>query len=48
MRFVGQRVAAVIADSEAAAEAGCGKLVVDYEILAAVFDPEDGNASGRA
>ena len=40
VRFVGQRVAAVIADSEAAAEAGCGKLVVDYEILAAVFDPD--------
>ena len=40
MRFVGQRVAAVLADSEAAAEAGCRALRVDYEILPAVFDPE--------
>jgi putative selenate reductase molybdopterin-binding subunit len=41
VRFVGQRVAAVVADSEAAAEAGCRKLAVDYEVLAAVFDPEE-------
>jgi putative selenate reductase molybdopterin-binding subunit len=40
VRFVGQRVAAVIADSEAAAEAGCSKLIVDYEPLPAVFNPE--------
>ena len=40
MRFVGQRVAAVLADSEAAAEAGCRALRVEYEILPAVFDPE--------
>lgn len=40
VRFVGQRVAAVIADSEAAAEAGCRALKVDYELLPAVFDPE--------
>ncbi len=40
VRFVGQRVAAVLADSEAAAEAGCRALRVDYEILPAVFDPE--------
>jgi putative selenate reductase molybdopterin-binding subunit len=40
VRFVGQRVAAVIAESEAAAEAGCRKLEVDYELLPAVFDPE--------
>jgi len=40
VRFVGQRVAAVIGESEAAAEAGCRKLVVDYELLPAVFDPE--------
>jgi hypothetical protein len=39
-RFIGQRVAAVVADSEAAAEEGCRKLKVDYEILPAVFDPE--------
>jgi CO/xanthine dehydrogenase Mo-binding subunit/aerobic-type carbon monoxide dehydrogenase small subunit (CoxS/CutS family) len=40
VRFIGQRVAAVVADSEAAAEEGCRKLVVTYDILPAVFDPE--------
>jgi CO/xanthine dehydrogenase Mo-binding subunit/aerobic-type carbon monoxide dehydrogenase small subunit (CoxS/CutS family) len=40
VRFIGQRVAAVLADSEAAAEAGCAALRVEYEILPAVFDPE--------
>ena len=40
VRFVGQRVAAVIADSESAAEAGCRAIKVDYEHLPAVFDPE--------
>ena len=39
VRFVGQRVAAVVAETEAAAEAGCRALVVDYEVLPAVFDP---------
>ena len=46
VRFVGQRVAAVVAESEAAAEEGCRKLVVDYEILPAVFDPEDAMRPG--
>ena len=41
VRFVGQRVAAVVADSEAAAEEGCRRLKVDYEVLPAVFDPEE-------
>ena len=40
VRFIGQRVAVVVADSEAAAEEGCRKVEVDYEILPAVFDPE--------
>ena len=40
VRFVGQRVAAVVADSEAAAEEGCRRLKVDYEPLPAVFDAE--------
>jgi putative selenate reductase molybdopterin-binding subunit len=39
VRFVGQRVAAVVAESEAAAEAGCRALAVEYEVLPAVFDP---------
>src|SRR5258705_203604 len=38
-RFVGQRIAAVIAETEGAAEAGVRALKVDYEILPAVFDP---------
>ena len=46
VRFVGQRVAAVVAESEAAAEAGCSKLNVDYEILPAVFDPEQAMRPG--
>src|SRR5471030_2337703 len=37
-RFAGQRIAAVVAESEGAAEAGCRALIVDYEILPAVFD----------
>ena len=40
VRFVGQRVAAVVGDSVAAAEEGCRRLEVDYELLPAVFDPE--------
>lgn len=40
MRFTGQRVAVVVAETLAAAEAGCRALVVDYELLPAVFDPE--------
>ena len=40
MRHVGQRVAAVVADSEAAAEEGCRRIAVTYEVLTAVTDPE--------
>ena len=39
-RFAGQRIAAVVAETEAAAEEGCRRLKVEYEILPAVFDPE--------
>ena len=46
VRFVGQRVAAVVADTEAAAEAGCRKLDVEYELLPAVFDPEEAMRPG--
>ena len=41
VRFVGQRVAAVVAETEAAAEEACRLLEVEYEILPAVFDPEE-------
>ncbi len=46
VRFVGQRVAAVVAESEAAAEEGCRRLNVDYEVLPAVFDPEAAMTDG--
>ena len=46
VRFVGQRVAAVVAESEAAAEEGCRKLVIDYDVLPAVFEPEDAMQDG--
>jgi putative selenate reductase molybdopterin-binding subunit len=46
VRFVGQRVAAVVADSEAAADAGCRKIHVEYEELPAVFDPNDAMRAG--
>ena len=39
VRFVGQKVAAVVAETEAAAEEGCRRLKVDYDILPAVIDP---------
>ncbi|MGI4944343.1 MAG: molybdopterin-dependent oxidoreductase [Janthinobacterium lividum] len=40
LRFIGQRVAAVVAESVAAAEAGCAALQVEYEPLPAVFDAD--------
>src|SRR5512143_2003312 len=40
VRFVGQRVAAVVAETEGAAEEACPLLDVDYELLPTVFDPE--------
>jgi putative selenate reductase molybdopterin-binding subunit len=45
-RFVGQRIAAVVAETEGAAEEGCRKLKVEYEILPAVFDPEEAMVPG--
>lgn len=46
VRFVGQRVAAVVAESEGAAEEACRRIVVDYELLPAVFDPEEAMRPG--
>ncbi|MFJ8016040.1 molybdopterin-dependent oxidoreductase [Streptomyces sp. NPDC096339] len=46
VRFAGQRVAVVAADTVGAAEEGCRKLVVEYEVLPAVFDPEEAMADG--
>lgn len=39
VRFVGDRVAAVVADSVAIAEQACGLIEVDYEVLPHVLDP---------
>jgi CO/xanthine dehydrogenase Mo-binding subunit/aerobic-type carbon monoxide dehydrogenase small subunit (CoxS/CutS family) len=46
VRHVGQRVAAVVADSEAAAEEGCRRIEVTYEALPAVLDPEEAMRPG--
>lgn len=46
VRFIGQRFAAVVADSEGAAEEACRKLKVDWDILPAVFDPEEALRDG--
>jgi putative selenate reductase molybdopterin-binding subunit len=46
VRFIGQKVAAVIAETEAAAEEGCRRLVVTYDILPAVVDPAQAIAPG--
>lgn len=46
VRYVGQRVAAVVADSEGAAEEGCRRIEVTYEQLPYVIDPEEAMAPG--
>jgi putative selenate reductase molybdopterin-binding subunit len=46
VRFIGQKLAAVIAETEAAAEEGCRRLKIVYAVLPAVFDPEQAIASG--
>jgi len=46
VRFVGQRVVAVVADTEGIAEAACRLIEIDYEILPAVFDPEEAMRPG--
>ncbi|QHC32492.1 molybdopterin-dependent oxidoreductase [Streptomyces sp. HF10] len=46
VRYVGQRVAAVVADSEAAAEEGCRRIEVAYEVLPAVLDPQEAMRPG--
>jgi putative selenate reductase molybdopterin-binding subunit len=46
VRFVGDRVAVVVAEDEAAAARGCEALEVEYEILPAVFDPDEALKAG--
>ncbi|MEV6349164.1 molybdopterin-dependent oxidoreductase [Actinoplanes sp. NPDC051851] len=48
VRFKGQRVAAVVATTEAAAEEACRRLLVEYEVLPAIVDPVEAlRAGGR-
>lgn len=46
VRFVGQRIAAVVAETAEAAAAACALIRVQYEILDAVFDPEESRQPG--
>ncbi|MEU6280224.1 molybdopterin-dependent oxidoreductase [Streptomyces sp. NPDC047028] len=46
VRYVGQRVAAVVADSEQAAEEGCRRIEVTYGQLPYVIDPEEAMRPG--
>ncbi|MFI7387225.1 molybdopterin-dependent oxidoreductase [Streptomyces sp. NPDC049813] len=46
VRYIGQRVAAVVADSEAAAEEGCRRVEITYDVLPAVLDPEEAMRPG--
>ncbi|MGC5172363.1 molybdopterin cofactor-binding domain-containing protein [Microbacterium sp. DT81.1] len=46
VRHRGQRVAAVVAETAAAAEEACRRIRVSYEVLPAVFDPETARAPG--
>ncbi|MBA0044799.1 molybdopterin cofactor-binding domain-containing protein [Mycobacteroides sp. LB1] len=46
LRFTGQRVAAVVADSPTDAQRALDSIDVEYELLPAVFDPELAQRSG--
>ncbi|MDQ1176560.1 molybdopterin-dependent oxidoreductase [Microbacterium sp. SORGH_AS_0421] len=46
VRHVGQRVVAVVAETAEAADAGCRAIAVEYEVLPAVFDPEQARQPG--
>ena len=46
VRFIGQKIAAVVAETEAAAEEGCRRIRIEYEILPAVVDPAQAIAYG--
>ena len=45
-RHIGQRVAAIVAETAAAAEAGARALAITWEVLPAVIDPEAARAPG--
>ncbi|TEX51799.1 MAG: aldehyde oxidase, partial [Actinomycetales bacterium mxb001] len=45
-RFKGQRMVAVVGDTVAAAEEGCRKVVIEWEVLPAVLDVEEAMLPG--
>lgn len=45
-RFKGQRMVAVVATTAAAAEEGCRRIVIEWEVLAAVLDIEEAMIAG--
>jgi putative selenate reductase molybdopterin-binding subunit len=48
VRFVGQKVAAVVAETESAAEEACRLLMIDYEVLPHVIDPAEAITPGAS
>ncbi|MEV4633835.1 molybdopterin cofactor-binding domain-containing protein [Rhodococcus coprophilus] len=46
LRYVGQRVAAVVAETEAQAQEACRLIEVEYEILSFVLDPDEASSPG--
>jgi CO/xanthine dehydrogenase Mo-binding subunit len=46
MRYRGQRVAAVVAESRRIAEQACALIEVGYELIPAVYDPEEARSEG--
>ncbi|HXB73420.1 MAG TPA: molybdopterin cofactor-binding domain-containing protein [Candidatus Acidoferrales bacterium] len=46
VRFVGQRVVAVVAETEGIAEEACRLVEIDYEVFPAVFDAEEAMLPG--
>ncbi len=46
VRHIGQRVVAVVAETAEAADAGCRAVRIDYDVLPAVFDPEEARRPG--
>ncbi|GAA4184748.1 molybdopterin-dependent oxidoreductase [Gryllotalpicola kribbensis] len=46
MRFRGQRVAAVVAESRRIAEQACALIEVGYELIPAVYDPDEARREG--
>ncbi|BAJ74285.1 aerobic-type carbon monoxide dehydrogenase, large subunit CoxL/CutL homologs [Microbacterium testaceum StLB037] len=46
VRHVGQRVVAVVGETAEAADAGCRAVRIEYDVLPAVFDPEEARRPG--